>query len=113
MAATYTSCWQKEMMLPPAGKGLSAKQPALSLTQSREPNLQIKPEATRSPVAVARPVRKRTPSGDAEGPTVGANYRGIVTADVQINGLSREAAHLCSSLRGVERNRETRCKTRI
>ena len=68
------------MTLPPAGKGRSAKQPALSLTQLREPNLQIKPEATRSPVVMVRPVRMKTPAEDAEGPTVGAKCRGIVTA---------------------------------
>src|SRR5215203_4614156 len=68
------------MMLPPGGNGRSAKQPALSLTQSREPNLHIKPEATRSPVVVVRPVRMKTPAADAEGPTVGAKCRGIVTA---------------------------------
>jgi hypothetical protein len=68
------------MKLPPAGKGVSTKQPALSLTQSREPNLQIKPEATRSLVVVVRPVQKETPAADAEGPTVGAKCRGIVTA---------------------------------
>jgi hypothetical protein len=48
----------------------------LSLTQSKVPNLQTRPEATFSPRADEGPGRNLTPLAAALSPTVGANYRG-------------------------------------
>ena len=50
------------------------------MTQSNAPSLRTRPEATRSPEVVKGPVRNVTPVAAAEGPTVGANCRGFVTA---------------------------------
>ena len=46
-----------------------------------EPSLQTRPQTTRSPEAKTDPVRMKTPASAAEGPTVGANCRGGITAD--------------------------------
>jgi hypothetical protein len=43
------------MTLPLAGKGMSMKQPALSLTQSSEPTLQIKLDSLAGGKKEARP----------------------------------------------------------
>jgi hypothetical protein len=53
----------------------SPKQAKLSLTQSRVPNLQTRPEATFSPGIDGDPGQNLTPVVAARCPTVGANCR--------------------------------------
>ena len=65
-----------------------AKQDVLSWTQSSEPNLRTRPEATRSPELVRSPVWNKTMVVAAESPMVGANCRGKVTAVAM--GMAKE-----------------------
>jgi hypothetical protein len=65
---------RKEPLLPKP----FLKQAKLSLTQSKVPNLQTRPEVTFSPRADEGPDRNLTPVAAACCPTVGANCRGYL-----------------------------------
>ena len=67
------------MRKPLVGKGLPAKQPALSLMKEKSPIRQMSPDRTRLPAE--EPVRMETPCNATTCPTVGANCRGGITAD--------------------------------
>src|SRR5664279_631771 len=94
-------------MEPSTGKAPSAKQAALSETQSNAPNVMTRPEATRSPDVVGRDhVRKETPVV-ALCPTVGANCR-VLLHDSAIGDGIEEWGHrtrTSESVGGIEHER--------
>src|SRR3954470_19249241 len=75
--------------MTPLSKGpLALNREALSTTYSHAPLLRTRPEAKRTRDEDDGPVRIRTPVDAPACPTVGANYRRLVTADAM--GMAKE-----------------------
>jgi hypothetical protein len=55
-----------------------AKHDVLLWMKSSEPNLWTRPESVRSPETETGTIRMRTQAATADGPTVGANCRGVI-----------------------------------